>query len=96
MSEPVKKRVRVVGAQYSYDAKAFLLVVETSDLRFSTQIPIESVLGPRVVEGFDGFTKEQKKSCTDVFCKEIMGKHIDVVFDPDLDKKIKDRYPLIY
>jgi hypothetical protein len=36
------------------------------------------------------------KTATSNFCKEIIGKKIKVVFDVDLDEKLKDRYPLNY
>jgi hypothetical protein len=36
------------------------------------------------------------KSATSIFCKEIVGKKIKVVFDVDLDEKLKDKYPLNY
>lgn len=96
MSEPVKKNVRVIGAQYSEEAKSFLLMVESPDIRFATQIPIASVLNSETANSFDGFSQEQKKACTDVFCREIIGKHINVVFDPDLDEKLKDNFPIRY
>ena len=94
MAEPVIKEVRIKGAQYSHEAKSFIFLVECSDKRFYTQVPIHKFL-PNITNIGD-FTEKQMQSATADFCKGMVGKKIKVVFDTDLDEKLKDRYPLDY
>jgi hypothetical protein len=94
MSEPVIKEVRVKGSEYSHEAKSFIFLVECPDKRFYTQVPIQRFL-PNITN-INDFTESQMKTATSSFCKEIIGKKIKVVFDVDLDEKLKDRYPLNY
>lgn len=94
MSEPVKKKVRVVGAQYNHDSKSIVLKVEEQDKQFLTQIGVKSI-APNITN-WDSFSKEQMKEITSVFCSNILGKEIFVVSDLDLDAKLKEKYPLNY
>jgi len=94
MPEPVVKEVRVKGAQYSHEAKSFIFLVESTDKRFYTQVPIHKFL-PNITN-IGEFSENQMKTATHNFCNDIVGKKIKVVFDVDLDEKLKDRYPLNY
>ena len=94
MSEPVKKKVKVLGAQYNHEARSIVLQVEFENGKFFTQIPISSLL-PNITN-LDQFSEEQMKDATLIFCKNIIGKIINVVFDKDLNDKLRDNYPLNY
>ena len=94
MSEPVKKYVTVLGAQYSHEPRCIVLAVECENGQFLTQIPVSQLL-PNVTN-INNFSEEQMNMVTKVFCKNIIGKKINVVFDQDLDSKLKDKYPLNY
>ena len=94
MSEPVKKYVTVIGAQYSHDPRCIVLAVEFENGQFLTQIPV-SQLVPNVTN-INNFSEEQMKMITKVFCENIVGKKIFVVFDQDLDAKLRDNYQLNY
>jgi len=92
--EPVIKSVRIKGAQYSHEAKSFIFLVECPDKRFYTQVPINKFL-PNIIN-INDFTESQMQAATSHFCKSMIGKKINVVFDTDLDEKLKDKYPLSY
>ena len=92
--EPVIKSVRIKGAQYSHEAQSFIFLVECPDKRFYTQVPIDRFL-PNITNIHE-FTEKQMKVATEDFCKTIIGKKINVVFDTELDEKLKDKYPLNY
>ena len=94
MSEVVKKKVKVIGAQYSREAKCVVLLVEASDGRFYSQLHLQDLL-PNVTN-WHQFKESDVIKCANVFCNEIIGKEISVVFDPDLNDKLKDHYPLKY
>ena len=94
MSEPVKKNVRVIGAQYSHEAKSIALAVESEDGQFMTQVPI-STLVPNITN-INAFSEEQMMTATKEFCEQIVGKRINVVFDVDLNEKLKYNCKLDY
>ena len=94
MADPVKKKVKVIAAQYSHQAKCVVLQVSSDNGEFKTQIPLKTLL-PNVIN-LDTFTEEQMKDCTKDFCYNIIGKQISVVFDEDLDEKLKSNHPLNY
>ena len=94
MSEPVKKQVKVLAAQYSHQAKCIVLQVACEKGEFKTQIPLKTLL-PNI-SNLESFTEEQLKECTKAFCENIIEKNIYVVFDEDLDSKLKENHPLNY
>ena len=78
----VKQEVRVVGAEYSHEARCILLNVESEKGRYFTQIRVSDLL-PNVTN-LDQFSESDMKNATTPFCNNILGKNIHVVFDPDL------------
>ena len=90
MSEMIKKNVEVHGAQYNHDSRCIVLAVECDKGKFLTQIPVSNLV-PNVTN-IKSFTKSQMEQITVIFCKEIIGKRINVIFDPDLDEKLRDKY----
>lgn len=94
MSDPVKMDAKVVGAQFNFSQQCFVFLVENEGKRFYTQVGLSSLL-PNVTN-LSSFSKAQLAVSTDVFCHTIVGKTIKVVFDPDLNSKIAEHYPLEY
>lgn len=78
----VKQEVRVIGAEYSHEARCILLHVEGEKGKFFTQIRVRDLL-PNVTN-LDQFSEDDMKRATAPFCRDIMEKNIYVVFDPDL------------
>ena len=87
MAEQVRQNVKVNGAQYEEESRCIVLAVTGDNKKFMTQIPLKSLL-PSVK--WDDFTEEERKKCAMSFCTNIIGKNILVVYDPDLDNKIKN------
>lgn len=94
MSEPVKKRVKVLGAQYAHEAMCIVLQVRCEQGEFKTQIPLKSVL-PNITN-LNSFSESDLKEATKVFCLAIIGKEIMCVSDKELDEKLKDNHKLEY
>lgn len=94
MSEPIKKHVTVLAAEYSKEAKSIVLLVECDNGRFYSHIHLQQLL-PNITN-WDYFRECDVIKLSKGFCKDIVGKKIWVVFDPDLDAKIKDNHPIEY
>ena len=86
MAEPVKREVLVTEARYYSGDDAITFIGECSDGRVSHQIHSSS------------FTFGDKDKVTEMnkLAEMLVGKKINVVFDPDLDDKIKDGVNLKY
>ena len=78
----VKQEVKVIGAEYSNEARCILLHVESDKGKYFTQLRVEDLL-PQVTNLGD-FSEADMKKATAPFCQDIVGKNIHVVFDPDL------------
>lgn len=86
MTEPVKRKVRVLNAEYVPEAESILILGECQEGRFRQQIHKSSfTFGDKDVD------TEMKKTA-----ELMVGKQIYMVFDTDLENKIKDNYPLKY
>jgi len=86
MTEPVKKKVKVLEAKYVPEADSILIVGELNGTKMRDQIHSSCfVFGNK-----DKATEMQKTA------ELMVGKTINMVFDADLEGKIKDHYPLKY
>lgn len=86
MSIPVKRKIRVIKAQYIPETDSILLIGECSEGRIRHQINSSAF-------SFGARNKEEEMEKT---ARLMVGKMINIVFDPDLQDKIKDHYPLKY
>jgi len=86
MAEPVKRKVKVLKAEYVAEPDAILILGECQEGRFRQQIPSSC------------FTFGNKDKATEMqkLADLMIGRSIIMVFDPDLDGKMKDHYPLKY
>lgn len=86
MAIPVKRIVRVIEAEYVAEADSICVVCECSDGKVRNQIHSSCfTFGDKNKE------EEMKK-----LAGLMIGKNINMVFDTELDGKIKDHYPLKY
>ena len=89
MAESVKRKVHVLDAEYSDEAKSILIVGECQEGKFRNQIhrncfSYGNRSEPEIIN-------ELKKTAD-----MMKGKVIDMIFDPDLDKRIDENGPLNY
>jgi len=86
MAEPVKRKVKILKADYVKEADCILVVGECEQGRLRHQIHSSCFsFGDKDVEA------EMKKTA-----ELMIGKTIWMVFDPDLPEKIKDQSELNY
>lgn len=86
MAIPVKRKVKVVEAEYVAEADSILLVGECEDGKLRNQIHSSCfTFGDKNKE------EEMKK-----LAQLMIGKKITMVFDTELNDKIKDHHPLKY
>ena len=89
MATPVKRQVKVLEAKYIKDAQSILIVGECKEGRLRQQINRDCFsYGIRTEEEIE---KELQKTA-----EMMIGKTITMVFDPELNDKMKDNYPLKY
>lgn len=86
MAEPTKVKVKVIQAEYVEETDSILLVGQCSKGLFRQQIHSSCFT----------FGDKDKRLEMAKTAELMVGKHINVVFDKDLNDKIKDRYPLKY
>jgi hypothetical protein len=86
MTEPVKRKVKVIDARYVEEADSILITGECAEGRFKQQIHSSCFT----------FGNKDKKTEMIATAELLCGKFIYVVFDKDLNKKIEDHYPLKY
>jgi len=89
MSIPVKRKVKVLEAGYVEEAQAILIVGECSEGRMRTQIHRNCFL-------YGDRTEPDIKIELEKTAKMMIGKTIEMVFDTELDGKIKDHASLKY
>jgi hypothetical protein len=84
--EPVKRKVKVLKAEWVKDAESILILGECQEGRFRQQIHK------------DCFTFGDKDVATEMkkLADLMVGKSIYMVFDPNLDSKIEKDLPLNY
>ena len=90
MAIPVQRTIKVLEARYVEDAQSILIVGECQEGRFRTQIHRDTIAsyGDRTeVE----ITEELHKTA-----EMMIGKPLTIVFDPELEGKLEDGYPLNY
>lgn len=86
MAIPVKKKAKVLEAEYVKEPDAILMVVECDQGRFRNQIQSSCF-------DFGGRDKDTEMKKT---AELMIGKWLFVAFDTELDGKIKDHYKLKY
>ena len=86
MTEPVKKKARVLEAKYIAEADSIVLLCEWEKGKLRHQIHSSC------------FTFGNKDKATEMqkTAELMIGKNIWMAFDTDLEGKIKDHYPLKY
>jgi hypothetical protein len=89
MSRVVKKKVRVLSAQYIKEAQSIVIVGECENGRLRHQIH-------RDCFSYGDRTEKQIEKELENTAKMMVGKEIWMVFDPDLNGKIKDHVQLKY
>lgn len=86
MATPVKRKVKVLEAKYVEEADAILILGECQEGRFRQQINSSCF----------SFGNKNKKDEMIITAELMLGKNIYMVFDPDLDERIKDHSKLKY
>lgn len=86
MTEPVKRKVKVLRAEWVPDVESVLVYGECQEGRFRQQIHKSC---------FSFGDKDVAVEMTKL-AELMIGKYIYMVFDPDLDKKLSESYPLNY
>ena len=86
MSEPVTKKILVKDAKYYKGDDAIVIIGECSEGQVRHLIPSSAFT----------FGDKDKVVEMEKLADLLLGKNINIVFDPDLDDKIKDKYPLRY
>jgi len=86
MATPVKRKVKVLEAKYVEEADSIIIVGECQDGRFRQQINSSCF----------SFGDKDKKTEMITTAELMLGKTIWMVFDTELEEKIKDHYPIKY
>ena len=89
MTSPVNKKVKVLEADYIEKAQSILIVGECEEGRLRTHIHRNCFL-------YGNRNEEQIKIELHKTAKMMVGKTINMVFDVDVDGKIKDGAKLEY
>ena len=89
MARVVKKKVRVLSAQFVKEAQSIVIVGECENGRLRHQIH-------RDCFSYGNRTEAQIEEELKKTAKMMVGKEIWMVFDPDLKGKIKDHVALKY
>ena len=89
MSSPVKKQVKVLEADYVEKAQSILIVGECEEGRLRTHIH-------RNCFSYGNRNEAQIKSELQKTAKMMVGKNIYMVFDTDINGKIKEGASLAY
>ena len=89
MSNAVKKKVKILDAKYVRDTKSILILGECEHGRLHHQIHQSCFDFGRRTES--EIHREMEKTA-----EMMKGKEIFMVFDPDLDGKMRDRVGLKY
>jgi len=89
MSVPVKRKVKVLEAGYIEEAQSILVVGECSEGRLRTHVHRNCFL-------YGNRSEAEIKDELEKTAKMMIGKTIEMVFDTDLDGKIKDHARLKY
>ena len=87
--EAVTKTIKVLRAEYCKDAESIVILGECSEGTIRTQM-MKSAFDPKG-RGPDEMDLEMEK-----IAHLLIGKKINIVFDPELDKKIKAGQRLVY
>ena len=86
---PVKRKIRVLEARYVKEAGSIAIIGECQEGKMTNQINKSCFsFGDRTEDQID---REMEKTA-DI----MVGKEIYIVFDPELNDKIKDNFPLKY
>jgi len=89
MAEAVTRNVFILEAEYSDEAKSIIILGECQEGKFRNQIHRNCfTYGDRPESEI---IKELKKTA-----EMMVGRRINIVFDPDLDERIETNGPLNY
>ena len=86
MAIPIKKKVKVLEADYVKEASSILIIGECSEGRFRNQIHSDCF----------SFGSKDKDEEMKKLAKLMIGKTLTMIFDPELDGKIKDHVKIKY
>ena len=91
MSEPTKVKARLLDAKYVKEAKSVLMLLECEQGRFTSQIHRDNIatFGARIEEEIEKEMQKYVDILKYVYKRE--NKYINAVFDPDLDKRLKQQ-----
>lgn len=94
MPEPQKVKTKLIDAKYVKEAKSVLLLLECDNGRFKAQIHRDTIatFGNRT----EAEIEEEMIKYVDILNQNYHGKHINSIFDTELENKIKDNYKLKY
>ena len=87
--QPVKKKVRILDAKYVRDAESILILGECDEGRLHHQIN-------RSCFSFGNRTDAEIHREMEKTAELMKGKEIYMVFDPNLDAKMRDRISIGY
>ena len=79
--EPVKKKIKILKAEYVKSCESIAILGECSDGQIKTQINKSSF-------SFGSRTEEEIDYEMEKFAQRVEGKEIYLVFDPELEDKI--------
>lgn len=85
----VTRKIKVLEAEYVKEAGSILIVGECEEGRLRNQIP-------RDCFSYGDMTEEEIERELQKTAEMMVNKYIDMVFDTDLDGKIKDKQGLKY
>jgi len=86
---PVKRKIRILEARYVKEAGSIAIIGECQEGKMTNQINKSCFsFGDRTENEID---REMEKTAD-----MMVGKEIYMVFDPELNGKIKDNFPLKY
>lgn len=89
MAIPVKRKIKVLEAGYVKEAQSILIIGECSEGRLRTHIH-------RNCFSYGARTEEEIEKELEKTAKMMIGKTIEMVFDTELNGKMKDHVSLKY
>lgn len=89
MADFVKRRVKILKAEYSDEAKSILILGECSEGKFRNQIHKDCF-------SYGNRSDKEIRHELEKTAEMMINKTIIMVFDPDLDERIESNGPLEY
>ena len=98
--EPHIIDAKVIGIEYCKEIKSFVLFMENENFRFLQPTTIESLLPNPPQFDLHGYLankpKEEIREIFFPFYRRMIGTVRKVAFDPEVNEKLKEHYPLNY